>query len=329
MKTWNDLSQIQSNVAKMLTNSITKNRLAHAYLFEGGRGTGKVEASQLVAKTLFCKKKNAMDPCGVCVDCKRIDSGNHPDVHIVQPDGQSIKIQQIRDLQKEFSYTGVESKKKMYLIQHADKMTVQAANSLLKFLEEPNRETMAILMTEQVHRILDTIISRCQTLSFSPLSPDRLIEELKKEDILDFMAKTSASLTNNLDEALVICNDEWFAQARNIVIKLNEVLLQRPHQALLSIQDDWIGHFTEREQYDRGFDLLLLWYKDLLYIQLGEERNVVFLDGLTLLKQQALHSSQKRVANQLTAILEAKKRLNANVNPHLLMEQLVLRLQEG
>ncbi|MFX3864258.1 DNA polymerase III subunit delta', partial [Streptococcus suis] len=93
------------------------------------------------------------------------DSGNHPDVHWIEPDGQSIKKGQIEALQEEFSKTGVESNQKLYIIRHADKMTNNAANSLLKFLEEPHRGTTAVLLTEQYHRMLPTIISRCQVLS--------------------------------------------------------------------------------------------------------------------------------------------------------------------
>src|SRR5690606_36803569 len=101
-----------------------------------------------------------------CTQCKRIQSGNHPDVHIIKPDGQSIKIEQISFLQKEFTYTGLESNRKVYIIEEADKMTVNAANRLLKFLEEPNQETVAILITSQIGKMLDTIVSRCQRITF-------------------------------------------------------------------------------------------------------------------------------------------------------------------
>ena len=98
-----------------------------------------------------------MIPCEECINCKRINHGNHPDIHIVEPDGLSIKKQQIHQLQEEFSKTGVESNQKLYMIYHADKMTVNAANSLLKFLEEPHEQTYAVLITEQPQKMLPTI----------------------------------------------------------------------------------------------------------------------------------------------------------------------------
>lgn len=170
--TWETLNKMQPTVMKMLKNSIVKGRLSHAYLFEGMKGTGKRETSLFLAKSIFCE--NPIDqfiPCESCHHCKRIESGNHPDVHMIEPDGLSIKKNQIKMLQEEFFKSGVESKKKLYILFHADRMTASAQNSLLKFLEEPNSETTAILITEQVQQILPTILSRCQIISFKPFTP--------------------------------------------------------------------------------------------------------------------------------------------------------------
>ncbi|MFE5278853.1 DNA polymerase III subunit delta', partial [Bacillus cereus] len=182
----------------MLKNSIKKGRLAHAYLFEGMRGTGKKDVSLLLSKSLFCTQPvDGYMPCEVCHNCKRINSGNHPDIHIVEPDGASIKKQQIQMLQEEFAKTGVESKKKVYTIVHADRMTVNAANSLLKFLEEPTSETTAILLTEQTQKILPTILSRCQIVTFKQLSSEHLIQKLVERGVSEKKAPIIAQLTNN------------------------------------------------------------------------------------------------------------------------------------
>ncbi|WP_017754899.1 DNA polymerase III subunit delta' [Calidifontibacillus oryziterrae] len=329
MYTWGELKNKQPNAVRMLTNSIAKNRIAHAYIFEGGRGTGKKEVSIQLAKSYFCTKRIGVEPCNSCIECKRIESGNHPDVLLLTPDGLSLKKEQIKDLQREFAKKSVEAKGKIYIIEHADKMTVQAANSLLKFLEEPNGRTIAMLLTEQVQKMLPTILSRCQILNFRPLTPELLFQELLEKNAPTVLAKIVASLTNNINDALAIISDDWFAQARNIVIQLNEVLVNRSHHALLFLHEHWLPHFIEKEQLNVGLDLLLLWHKDLLYIQIGEQNNLIFIDQKDLLEVQAMRFSQKRIADQLTIILEAKKRLDANVNPQLLMEQLVLKLQEG
>lgn len=329
-RTWDQLQGYQPTVMKMLANSIEKNRVAHAYLFEGMRGTGKKDISLLFAKSLFClNKAGGYKPCGECSNCKRITSRNHPDVHIVEPDGQSIKKWQIQSLQEEFAKTGMESNKKLYIIEHSDRMTANAANSLLKFLEEPGKETVALLLTEQIHRMLDTILSRCQILSFKPLPPHVIAAQLMDEGVPRNMAALIAHVTNSTEEALEMSRNDWFAQSRAIVIQLYEVLASRKNQGLFLIADKWMPHFKEKEQLDLGLDLLLLIYKDLLNIQIGRGTEAIYMDKIDSLKQSALKTSQKRVSMQMGQILEAKGRLNTNMNPHLLMEQLVLKLQEG
>ncbi|MBM7650323.1 DNA polymerase-3 subunit delta' [Bacillus ectoiniformans] len=327
---WNEMNEMQPIVLRMLTNSIKKGRVAHAYIFEGDPGTGKKKTALLFAKSLFCLSPiDEVMPCETCINCRRIDSGNHPDIHVIEPDGLSIKKQQIYDLQQEFSKTAVESSKKIYLISHADKMTASAANSLLKFLEEPKSDTVALLMTEQSQRMLPTILSRCQLLSFKPLPHAVLKEKLVEEGVSVPLASLVSRLTNNFHEALELSNDEWFAQSRKIVLKLYEVLEKNPLEAMVKLQEDFNGHFKDKQQVNLALDLLLLLYKDLLSLQTGEEQGLAFPDKLASFKNTVLQSSAKRITEQMTAILEAKRKLDANMNPQLLMEQLVLNLQGG
>ena len=330
MNTWNELKEVQPLVCQMLLNSIRKKRVAHAYLFEGERGAGKKEAGLLLAKSLYCEHPDENNhPCNQCANCRRISSGNHPDVHLIEPDGLSIKKEQIYHLQDEFSKKGVESERKVYILSAADKMTVQAANSLLKFLEEPSSETTAILITEQSQRILPTILSRCQMITFQPLSTEQVKTRLLNEGIDVQTASLASQLTNRYEEARQISFDDWFAQAQRKVLKLYEVLSQDYMKALIYLQEDWFDHFKDKEQLNRGLDLLLLIYKDLLYIQLDQQDSIVFQRMKTELEQSALRYSQVGLAKHMEAILEAKRRLMANTNPQLVMEQLVLNLQEG
>ncbi|WP_042453790.1 DNA polymerase III subunit delta' [Neobacillus dielmonensis] len=329
-KTWDQLDELQPAVLRMIKNSLVKNRVAHAYLFEGMRGTGKRDIGLLFTKALFCESLiDGYKPCENCYQCRRINNGNHPDVHLVEPDGLSIKVDQIRELQAEFSKKAVESMTKVYLLISADKMSVSASNSLLKFLEEPGPGTTAFLLTEQPQQILPTILSRCQVLTFQPLSPQVLIKQLEENGVNSQKAPLLAQLTNSLDEALELNGDEWFAQAQKIVVKLFEVLGKSQLEALVSLQNDWFPHFKEKEQIQRGLDLLLLFFKDLLYIQLDKQEQIVFRGELGRLQQFALKTSGRRLSNQMSAILAAKKKLSANMNPQLMMEQLVLKLQEG
>jgi DNA polymerase-3 subunit delta' len=323
---WDTYKNTQERVIKILTNSLKRDRLAHAYLFKGDKGTGKKGISLVFAKSFFCNEKVDMEPCGKCKDCKRIDSGNHPDVHVISPDGHSIKIDQIRRLQKEFAYLGVESRKKVYILEHAEKMTNQAANSLLKFLEEPGQHTLAILLTEQSQFLLDTIISRCQVITFQPISSQLLIDHLNKLDVPEYLSRSISVLTNDMTEGERLANDDWFVQARNKMIKLVEELKNRPHNIFLFVQTDWLDHFKERDQISMGLDLLLLWYKDIYLYQLDEKKLMVNIDQVEALSAQALQMSQTKVREKMQAILEAKRRLYTNMNQQLLMEQLVLQL---
>jgi DNA polymerase III subunit delta' len=327
---WEQLERYQPVVVKMLTKSLEKGRISHAYLFEGQRGTGKKAMSLLLAKSLFCLHRSGIKPCNECRNCRRIDSGNHPDVHVIEPDGQSIKKEQIEMLQQEFAKMAVESDRKLYIIEHADKMTTNAANSLLKFLEEPRPGTVAILLTEQYHRLLETIISRCQVFSFKPIPPALLANYLAEQQIPPHIALLAAHVTNSHEEALELGQDDWFAQARKIVLQLYEMLKKNDLQALFFIHDQWIPHFQEKQQIDLGLDLLLYIYKDMLHIQLGQQDKIIYRDKIDDLQQWALSCSQRQIVKSMEMILQAKARLNTtNMSVQLLMEQLILDLKEG
>ncbi|MGR9047988.1 DNA polymerase III subunit delta' [Halobacillus faecis] len=327
MQTWTQMKDIQPLAAQMLMNSFKKDRISHAYLFQGNRGTGKREMSILFAKSIFCKNREGAEPCQSCRDCHRIDSGNHPDLHWIEPEGQSIKKEQILHLQKEFTYTGLESNRKVYIIVDAEKMTVNASNRLLKFLEEPSQQTTAMLLTESGSTILDTIRSRCQLLAFQPLNPLRIQEKLVEEGVSESNAILLSSLTNNLTEALEMNEDEWFANVRKLVIQLIEVLQNKPNEGLLFINHQWMPHFKERPQLQRGLDVLMLWFQDVINQLLDREESIIFTTERERLNQAAMRWSRQSAARSLTDILEAKRKINQNVHPNLVMEQLTLQLQ--
>ena len=329
MMTWQRLKQKQATVVRQLENSLKTSRLAHAYIFEGEKGTGKREIALQLGKSFFCKERQGANPCQKCVDCRRIDSSNHPDVHIISPDGQSIKKEQVQHLQKEFTRRGMESTQKFYMIEHADRLTVGAANSLLKFLEEPEAPTIAVLLTEQLHKLIPTIRSRSQILTFAPLPPDQLIQALESEGIPQAVATLAASMTTNYEEALELCKDNWIVQGRTLVLQLTEEMDTRRHQVFLTLHEKWLPHFNTREQLEFGLDMLLLWYRDVLFAQLQQSANYVFIDQAKTLAEHALRSSQQKISRQMSAVFDAKRYLSANVNPQLLMEKLLLKLQEG
>ncbi len=328
MAAWLELQTIQPIATKILQNSLSKQRIAHAYLFHGPKGTGKKEASLLFAMCYFCDEKiDDTTPCMSCVHCKRIQSGNHPDVHLIEPEGLSIKKEQIHFLQKEFSYTGLESNKKVYIVSEAEKMTPNAQNRLLKFLEEPNQETVALLLTDHLGGMLDTIISRCQRIPFNPLSTDEVALQFQKEGLPDSTAKLLAALEFDLDEALQLNGDDWFAEARKVMVQLIDKVMNPNDDSYLFLHITWLKHFKERKQIDFGLDLLLLWYKDLVSLHLDQREKIVYIDQLERLEQFATVVSLKEARQLIYEILQAKRKLAQNVHSTLTMEYLLFLLQ--
>ncbi|HEX6593283.1 MAG TPA: DNA polymerase III subunit delta' [Bacillota bacterium] len=328
MKTWAEVAEVQPLASKIMTNSIQRKRVSHAYLLQGDRGTGKEAIAELLAKTLFCKYLSGTEPCHTCNMCKRIESRNHPDVHWIEPEGQSIKIEQIKKLQKEFIYSGLETSQKVYIIKGADTLTLNAANRILKFLEEPKRQTTAMMLTENSQSIIPTIRSRCQVIDLKPLHPASFQKQLIEAGMSEREARFMSALTNNFEEAMTWSHDEWFAQARKLMIQLIEKLSSTNDDAYLFIHQYWLPHFKERKEQEQGLDFLLLAFKDILYFHMGYERGmVVFSSDDERLEQFGLHFSREQLIAILHDLLQAKKYLKQNVQATLVMEQLTLQIQ--
>ncbi|WP_339230770.1 DNA polymerase III subunit delta' [Oceanobacillus sp. FSL K6-2867] len=328
MKTWSQVADVQPLATRIITNSIKKDRISHAYLLQGERGTGKGAIALLIAKGLFCQNKSGIEPCNECNNCKRIESHNHPDVHWIEPEGQSIKIEQVRNLQKEFTYSGLESNQKVYVIKDADTLTVNAANRILKFLEEPSKETTAIMLTENSQSIIPTIRSRCQVIDLKPLHAASFQNQLIEQGMEKNQAVLISALTNNFDEAFRWSEDAGFAEARKLMVQLIEIFITKPEDVYLFIHSRWVDHFKERQEQEQGLDLLLLAFKDILYYHIGNEDMMVFFTSNDSLLEKAVMSfSQEHLVNSLNFVLQAKRKLKQNVQPTLVIEQLALQIK--
>lgn len=155
----------QKFLANYFASLLKQNQLVHAYLLTGPAGSGKRSLALWVAAGLFClHPETTGSPCGKCAECQRILTGNHPDVIDVVPDGSSVKVEQTRFLKAEFSKSGVEGRRKVIILESAEKLTISAANSLLKFIEEPSGQMTFFLLAQNVNQLLPTIVSRCQLL---------------------------------------------------------------------------------------------------------------------------------------------------------------------
>lgn len=325
--TWNTFVE-QPRVAELMSGSLRHDRLAHAYLYTGPRGAGKKRIALHVAKSLFCTEMQG-DACGNCLQCRRIDSGNHPDVFVVSPDGASIKIDQVRALQKEMSMRSVESRNKVYILEHVDKMTTQAANSLLKFLEEPPAGVVALLLTENGHAILPTILSRCQLVAFSPVPTEVIVKQLRSEGIPSGLANVASQITTQLEEARVLSRAEWFAQLRTVMIQLVQEIKQRNSLALFTIHEMFQKNDQLKEELPLFLDLLILWLRDILYVQVGRSAYLINSDQQDALQGQALVWTKAELLHGIELVMDTKNRIGRNANAQLALERLVLQIQEG
>lgn len=302
------LTTNQAHVFSLMKKNIKHGRIAHAYLFEGDKGTGKHELSLWLAQRLFCQQVREEEPCGNCVQCKRIEMEEHPNVRVIQPEGQSIKVDQIRQLQSEFSRKGFEKGMQIFIIQQADTMNVSAANSLLKFLEEPEGEMLAILEVESLGKMLPTIQSRCQIIHFNPLNKQQLVKQLQDHGINEKSANLLASLTNSYHKAVEISEDEWFNGAKDVIEQWFLYLKKKDSQAFIYVQKAIMTIAKEKQQQQDILAILLFYFQN--------ERN-----------QMLQHQVSGVAANrEVEIILQGQQKLSANVPFQGVAEQLSLRI---
>ena len=220
------LAESQSKLFEEFSQIIRENRLSHAYLFSGDFGS--LDMAIWLAQSRFCMTPEDGLPCGHCRPCRLIAQGDFSDVKLVEPQGQIIKTDTIRQLTREFSQSSFEGQAQVFIIRDADKMHVNAANSLLKFIEEPQSQIYIFLLTADDSRMLPTIKSRAQLFYF-PKNRAYLEELLQKEGLLLTQAKVLADFAKDDVQALDLAKDNRILDLINTV--------ERFTQSLLSNQD--------------------------------------------------------------------------------------------
>ncbi|PLS34405.1 DNA polymerase III subunit delta' [Carnobacterium maltaromaticum] len=325
----NNLEWLQPQLFNRFKKNLQHGQLAHAYLFEGVPGVGKKEMAIWLSQAIFCLEPEDGLPCGKCQNCTRILEHQHPDVTELAPDGLSIKVDQVRELKTEFSKSGVEGRQKVFIVEDVEKMTVGAANSLLKFLEEPEGTVVAFLLTTAKQKILPTILSRCQLVHFSPLSKRMLLTELKKLEISEKQGALLVHLTNSLESAVEMNRNEWFNEARDIIWKWFQLISQNEKQAFIFVQTDVMPHFKEREQQMLAFELLLLAYRDALMLLYGSVDQLAYPQHQKMLQDFLARSRGKDITAAIETILFSRKKLESNVSAQGVFEQMVLLLMRN
>jgi DNA polymerase-3 subunit delta' len=306
---------------KLLRHAFANSKLAHAYLFSGIDGVGKRLMALALARLMFCEEGKG---CGHCSACRRIDHNNHPDLHILEPDGQFIKIDQIRTLQKNLAFRPLEAPRHIVLIDQAERLHPSAANAILKILEEPPNGTMFILLSAQPQALPSTVRSRCQVLPFSHLSHAEIEKVLRTQVEDETERNILASLAQgSLSKAFGADRDFYLNTRREIFIAIARL---RP-AAVLPMLELAPTLAPDRDYAEAVTDILISCYRDLFIMaSRASEALVVNTDLDQELRHLCSRCSAAGVAAMLEAILRCRTYLNHNVNPLLAMEWLLSRL---
>jgi DNA polymerase-3 subunit delta' len=315
----------QPKVVQLLENSLKKDRLSHAYLFEGEKGTYKHETAVYFAQMLLCTGEEI--PCQKCHNCRRIKNKTHPNVYFIEPIKNIIRKQQIIDLQKEFSKTSIEKGPKIYIIKNIEKININAANSLLKFLEEPYPNTYAILTTENINKILPTIISRSQVVQFSSLSKSIIEEDLIESGYPSSVSRIASNLTNSITEAIDIVNNEYFLEILELVKELYNIIVSQEESIIIYFEENSSIIYQEKSLSILFLSLLIIYQKDLINYKIKDLDNIVFKDELETISKVASEKTKNRLIEELEKMLSLKSRLNSYINERLAYDNLLLSLE--
>ncbi|MGD9677779.1 MAG: DNA polymerase III subunit delta' [Vulcanibacillus sp.] len=317
----------QNHIIEQLVGVLKHQRVAHAYIFSGPEGVGKKKMALEFAKALNCLCFEK-DNCGMCVNCIKINNMNHPDVIWIGPEGKSIKIDQIRQLHKDINFIPYGVKHKVFIIQQAELLTQQAANSLLKFLEEPEERIVAILLVDNYNQLLTTIKSRCQIINFSHLDPYNIAKLMGDDVEITNDLLIAAHMTSDIDDIKKYYKSDEFAKLKNLMIQWVEEILYKKYEALNTI-NKIVSMDEIKEDSQKFLKLLLLWYKDLINIKLGRNEHIVFKDYLSNLSKQSLILSEKKILDYIEEIIKIEKKISSNVNFQISLENLILSFWEG
>lgn len=308
----------QDRAIGVLKGYIEQSHLQGGYIFAGPEGIGKRLTALTLAKAVNCKEQ-AADSCDSCPSCRKIDSNTHPDLHLLDPEGSEIKIEDIRQIQKEISLRPYEAEKKVFIINNAHQLTAESSNCLLKVLEEPPKNSLLILITDKPALLFKTITSRCKVLRFSAFGRRELFEVFRKEHGLDndsahYLAYFSEG---RLGCALRLKAEDFLRQKNSVIDKI--ALSAKRNLDDLSLQD--------KEEVREYLNILAAWFRD-IYMAKAEVRHSEFInfDRKDELLKAASSLSFAELNDILDSITASILGLEQNLNVRLLLYNLKVKL---
>ena len=316
-----------------LRRSLELGVTAHACLFAGPRGIGKMEIALHLAQALNCAAPAAERPCRVCRSCQRIRQAKHADVHTIglstgERQGENrrdIRIEQIKEMQQAADLRPFEGACRVFIIDGAEHLNQDAANRLLKTLEEPAAGVYIILLATDLPRILPTIVSRCRTYELRGV-PDRLIDAALQAQGQDpEQAQRLARWSEGrIGWALRAAADPSLAEARSAALEQAIALSSQPlHERLRGAGDLAAAFARDRDALHQWLGLLAQWWRDLLLVKAGHPGLVTNLDQKGILEAMVASLSLQDIAVVITCVRDAAAQLQSNANPHLALDVLM------
>ena len=317
-------------IIEHLQNAIELDKVSHAYIINGEKGTGKMLIADAFAMTLQCEKQQRI-PCLKCRSCKQTLSGNQPDIiHVSHEKPGSISVEEIRSqLNNDIEVKPYSSPKKIYIIDEADKLTVQAQNALLKTIEEPPAYAVIILLTCNSGGLLPTILSRCVQLNIKPVQ-DKVLKRylMERLKVPDYKADLSVAFARgNVGKAVALASSENFDMIKKDALDMLRYLEDMEIPEVV----EWVKKIADYKLEINDFlDILTVWFRDVLLFKATNDVNMlIFKDEIQEIKKRAARSSYSGLEEIVGAIEKAKVRLNANVNFDLTIELMLLAIKEN
>lgn len=318
------------DIIEYIQTAVQMDKVSHAYIINGERGSGKRMLANLFAMTLQCEKGGA-EPCQECHSCRQAMNNNQPDIiSVTHEKPNTISVDDIRkQINNDIMIKPYSSPYKIYIVPCADMMSVQAQNALLKTIEEPPEYVVVLLLTENAESLLPTIRSRCVMLKLKNIK-DRLIKKYLMEElkVSDYKADICVAFAQgNMGRAIMLSSSDYFNEIKEEAVQLLKHINDMEISEILDAIKRIMKYKLEINDY---LDIIAIWYRDILLYKATKDVNgVVFSDQLEYIKRQAMKSSYEGIGTIIESLEKAKARLNANVNFELVMELLLLTIKEN
>ncbi len=320
----NHLKKTQKEAISLLDNSYEKNRLSHAYIFEGTALQTKLEAALYLACKLLCKADS--EPCFSCGDCQRILNQKHPNVLVIEPKNKTIVKEDILQLQNEFSKTALEAGPKVYIIQKAETMNPHAQNTLLKFLEEPHSDIYGILLATEAIKLLPTIQSRAQSIYFKRPNEAALEKSLQEVGYPEETSRLASRISPSLDEAKAILDNVLLDELVDAVKSVYQSI-SKDQSLLLTFQKEVAPLLDNAALVEYIIEIFVYYQKDLMYGKINNRQQLTFPTDVAMIEACAERFELDDLMAILERMLVIKVRQANYINVRLALDNLMLDIE--